>query len=75
MASRIVELLFANPYMTAGRASERLDVSHGGAMRGIRRLEAAGVLVRVEGKRRTRVWEAPAIIRTMRSPAARGTGV
>lgn len=75
VASRIVELLFANPYMTAGRAGERLDVSHGGAMRGIRRLEAAGVLVRVEGKRRTRVWGAPAIIRAMRGPAARGTGV
>jgi len=75
VASRIVELLFANPYMTAGRASARLGVSHGGAMRGIRLLEGAGVLERVGGPRRTRVWEATEITRIMRGVAARGAGV
>lgn len=71
VASRIAEMLFANPYVTAGRASGRLGVSHGGAMRGIRRLEGAGILVRVEGPRRMRVWKAPAIIMAMRGAPAR----
>lgn len=74
MASRIVEALFANPYVTAGWASDRLGVSHGGAMRAIRRLEEAGVLALVGGPRRALVWEAPAIIRAMRGTTARGIG-
>ena len=67
VAMRIVEMLFANPYVTTRRVRENLDVSQTGAVRGISRLVKVGVLQRVPIKHRTRVWVAHEIISAIRT--------
>lgn len=62
VAKRIVEMLFANPYITTRRVKENLGVSQTGAVRGISRLVKAGILRRVPVRHRTRVWVAHEII-------------
>lgn len=67
VARRIVEMLFANPYVTTRRVKENLGVSQTGAVRGISRLVKAGVLRRVPARHRTRVWVAHEVIGAIRT--------
>ena len=67
VAMRIVEMLFANPYVTTRRVRENLDVSQTGAVRGISRLVKVGVLQRVPIKQRTKVWVAHEILSAIRT--------
>ncbi len=73
IAARILELLFSNPYITTRRVQGDLRVSHTGAARGIARLEKMGILTKISGTRRRRVWVATEIINTMRSAVPTGT--
>jgi len=66
VAMRMIEMLFANPYVTTRRVRETLGVSQTGAVRGISRLARADILRRVPIRHRTRVWVAHEIIGSIR---------
>ena len=63
-APHLIDLLFANPFMTTRRAMEALDITNAGANSAIRRLEARGMLreYRVGGRGGRITWAAPAIL-------------
>ena len=72
---RILDILFANPYVTTVRVRKELDVSQAMAEHGISRLVKAGVLKRVSAMQHTRVWAAHEIVAAIRTgdPWQRGT--
>ena len=67
--ARLIELLGANPFLTPREAERNLKVSYNAVMRGIMKLEAAGVLSRVGDAKRGRVYCARSILEILEEPA------
>jgi Fic family protein len=68
-ALRLLDILFANPYVTAPRASEALGVTHAGAQGILNRLVRAGVLEHISG-RWPRLYVARELLRAIEVPIA-----
>src|SRR3989304_3478558 len=68
-ALRLLDILFANPYVTAPRASELLGVTHAGAQGILNRLVRAGVLEHISG-RWPRLYVARELLRVIEVPIA-----
>lgn len=66
-AGAVVELLFANPFVTTRRVSQALEVTNAGANNLLRRLERLGILRELErrGQGGRLTWVAPAIFSTI----------
>ncbi len=67
--SRLVDELFANPFMTAPRASEILGMTPAGARRALGRLASAGI-VRVISDHRPQLYLAEEILEILDAPEA-----
>lgn len=59
---RLVDRLFQTPSITIKKASEVLDMTHQGAANNIHRLEDAGILREVTGRKRNQVFVAEEIV-------------
>ena len=66
---RVVELLAANPFVTAKSAAERLDVAFTTAQRAIERLERLQIVKQVGDAKRDRVYCANALLDILEEPA------
>ena len=64
--SRVIDMLFRNPYVCSNDIVERLEVSMPTANKIIGRLESAGVLREVTGKKRNRLYLADGIMELLR---------
>ena len=69
-AQALMEMLFVNPYTTAARAAENLDVSRPTAMKTIEDLERAGLLTEMTGQSWGRRWAAEPILKALRGEQA-----
>jgi len=68
-ALRIIELLSANPFITATGAARRLSIAFTTAQRAIQRLEQRRVVSRTTDARRNRVYCAQALLDLLEEPA------
>jgi Fic family protein len=68
-ALRIIELLSANPFITATGAARRLNIAFTTAQRAIQRLEHKQVVRRTTDARRNRVYCAQALLDILEGPA------
>jgi Fic family protein len=68
-ALRIIELLSANPFMTATGVARRLSIAFTTAQRAIQRLEQKRVVRRTTNARRNRVYCAQALLDILEEPA------
>ena len=68
-AFRLLDILFANPYVTAPRAADALGVTHAGAQGIVNRLVKAGVLEHISG-RWPRLYVARELLRAIEAPVA-----
>ncbi|MGC3956634.1 MAG: Fic family protein [Verrucomicrobiota bacterium] len=66
---RVVELLAANPFVTAKGAAEKLDVAFTTAQRAIDRLERLKIVKQVGDAKRDRVYCANALLEILEEPA------
>ena len=66
---RVVELLAANPFITAKGAAEKLDVAFTTAQRAIERLERLGIVKQSGDAKRDRVYCANALLEILEEPA------
>ena len=66
---RVVELLAANPFITAKGAAEKLDVAFTTAQRAIERLERLKIVKQVGDAKRGRVYCANALLDILEEPA------
>ena len=67
--SRGVELLAANPFITAKGAAEKLDVAFTTGQRAIERLERLGIVKQMGEAKRDRVYCATALLDILEEPA------
>ena len=67
--SLLVDELFVNPFITAPRASEILDMTPAGARRVLGRLESSGI-VRIASNRRPQMYVAEEILEILDAPQA-----
>ncbi|HYK82032.1 MAG TPA: Fic family protein [Gemmatimonadales bacterium] len=65
----VVDALAENPFVTAKGAARRLNVAFTTAQRAIATLERRGILERVAGERRGRVYCAKALLKMLEAPA------
>jgi Fic family protein len=65
---RLIDELFASPFLTANRAKDVTEVSFKNAQRMVDRLAAAGILREVTGQKRYRVYCAEEILRLLDEP-------
>ena len=61
-APRLVDELFAAPFITIPRAAEILDVTYPTAQTNIKKLEDLGILREITGQRRNRIYQAREIL-------------
>jgi len=66
---RVVELLAANPFITANGAAEKLGVAFTTAQRAIERLERLGIVKQSGDAKRDRVYCANALLEILEEPA------
>jgi ribosomal protein S25 len=66
---RVLELLAANPFITANGIVEKLNVAFTTAQRAIARLERHGVIQQTTDARRDRVYCAKALLAILEEPA------
>jgi len=66
---RVVELLAANPFVTAKGAAEKLSVAFTTAQRAIERLDRLGIVKQVGEAKRDRVYCAKALLDILEEPA------
>ncbi len=59
---KLIDALFGQPSMTIARAAEVLEVTAASASANIQKLEAAGILKEVTGRKRDRMYIAPRIL-------------
>ena len=62
---KLVDDLFASPYITVARAQELLGVTHRAASQSIAKLLAAGIVTEVTGRQRGRVYFAAEVLRAV----------
>jgi Fic family protein len=67
---RLVEELFASPYITMNRAAEVMEVSFKSAAETVKKLVEAGMLREITGQKRNRVFCADAILALLDQPLA-----
>lgn len=65
----LVDLLGENPFWTVSGVSRRLGIAYTTALRAVRSLEKAGILLPVGTARRDRVFCAKAILDVLEEPA------
>ncbi len=65
----LLDLLAANPFVTATQAAEQLEVAFTTAQRAIRKLQDAAILEEVGDAQRDRVYCAKAILKVLEEPA------
>jgi len=65
----LLDLLVANPFVTAKQAAEQLEVAFTTAQRAIRKLQDAAILEEVGDAQRDRVYCAKAILKVLEEPA------
>jgi Fic family protein len=70
-ALRLVEELFASPYITVNRASEVMGISFKSASRTVATLAGAGILREMTGQERYRIFCADEILRLLDQPLSR----
>jgi Fic family protein len=68
-ASRIIELLSANPFITATGAARRLNIAFTTAQRAIQRVERKRVVKKITDARRNRVYCAQELLDILEEPA------
>jgi hypothetical protein len=66
---RVVELLAANPFITAKGAAEKLEIAFTTAQRAIERLERLKIVAQVGDAKRGRVYCANALLDILEEPA------
>jgi Fic family protein len=69
LPERALELFTENPFWTASKLAERLEVAFATAQRAIDRLESAGIVALVTEARRNRVYCARAILEILEEPS------
>jgi Fic family protein len=69
----ILDLIASNPYLTARGTQRKLGLSFNTVMRGIRRLEDAGVLTEITGGKRDRVFCCKTLLDIMDEPVRLST--
>ena len=67
--ARVIELLAANPFITAKGGAEKLGVAFTTAQRAIQRLEQLGILQQTNDAKRDRVYCAKALLDILEEPA------
>lgn len=72
-ALRLIDELFASPYLTLRRATEATGVAKKSAQNSIDRLLAAGLIREITGKQRNRIYCANEIFRLLDEPLTDGT--
>ena len=68
VALRLVDVLFATPYLTLRRATETTGVAKKSAQNTIDKLLAAGLIREITGKQRNRIYCADEILRLLDGP-------
>ena len=68
-AARILDQIFANPYISIARYAKRNDVSFHNANKGIEFWIKQGLLSEVTGKQRNRIFMAMDVLRVMEGPS------
>jgi len=71
---RVVELLAANPFITAKGSVEKLGIAFTTAQRAIERLERLGIVQQAGTAKRDRVYCAKALLEILEEPAALAPG-
>jgi len=66
---RVVELLAANPFITAKGCAEKLDIAFTTAQRAIERLERLGIVQQTDAGKRDRVYCAKSLLEILEAPA------
>jgi ribosomal protein S25 len=66
---RVLDLLAANPFITANGIAEKLQVAFTTAQRAIERLEKFGIVQQAGDARRDRVYCAKALLEILEQPA------
>ncbi len=69
IAFRMVDMLGANPFVTARGVEQRLDIAYNTAMRAIGLLEKQGIVKEVSGAKRDRVFCAKNLLDILEEPA------
>jgi Fic family protein len=64
----IVQHFAVNPYFTINKISEELDIAYTTAQRGIQKLEAAGIIKRINENKRDKVYCATEILNILEEP-------
>lgn len=67
----LLDLVCRQPVISAALVQEELGIAPNNALRAIRRLEDAGVLHRIGGRRRSVLWQAPQVLSALDAFAAR----
>ena len=67
--SRVVELLAANPFITAKGVAEKLEVAFTTGQRAVERLARLGIVKQMGEARRDRVYCATALLDILEEPA------
>ncbi len=68
-AFRMVDILGANPFVTARGVEQRLGIAYNTAMRAIGQLENKGIVKEVSGAKRDRVFCAKKLLDILEEPA------
>jgi Fic family protein len=71
---RVVELLAANPFITAKGSTQKLGIAFTTAQRAIKRLESLGIVQQTGTARRDRVYCAKALLDILEEPARLASG-
>jgi Fic family protein len=65
----LLDMIGNNPYLTVRSAEKKLKIAYNTALRGIVRLEDAGIVTKVSEARRDRVYCAKALLDILEEPA------
>lgn len=64
-AWRLADLLVRQPVVDASLVQRELGATSANAQRALRQLAEAGVITEISGRRRDRLWQAPAVLRAL----------
>jgi len=69
VVGRLIEMLAANPYLTIKKVSQQLRVAFTTTQRAVEKLEGMGILTKVSGAERNRVYCAKRVLLILEEPA------